>query len=148
HGQPASLRRAFYHPLALATLNDEPATASALLFEAVLREALLGPTADARLALPRGSLAELYVEPAQGWLAARGAIVRANAPVTRVRVEGGVARGVELKDGERLRADAVIAAVPPPALLALVDEGLRRDVPYWGGVERLQPSPIVSLHLW
>jgi squalene-associated FAD-dependent desaturase len=148
HGQSAAARRAFYHPLALATLNDDPATASARLFEGVLREALFGPGADARLALPRRSLAELYVEPAQAWLAARGAIVRADAAVARVIVEGGVARGVELKDGERLRADAVIAAVPPPALLALVDPELRRDVPWWGGIERLQPSPIVSLHLW
>jgi squalene-associated FAD-dependent desaturase len=147
-GQSATARRAFFHPLALAVLNDDPRTASAKQLEAVLREAFFGPDADARLGMSTVPLSELYVEPAQAWLAARRATVRAGAVVARVLVEDGVARGVALRDGTEVRSDAVIAAVPPRALVALVDEEHRRDEPWWAGVERLEPSPIVSLHLW
>jgi hydroxysqualene dehydroxylase len=147
-GQSPAARRAFFHPLALATLNDDPATASAKLLETVLREAFFGAGADGRLGVAKLPLSQLYVEPARAWLEARQATVRAGVAVERVVVQGGVARGVRLRGGEQLLADAVIAAVPPRALLAVVEPALRHEVPWWSGVERLQPSPIVSVHLW
>jgi len=39
HRQPAAVRERFWHPLALATLNEDPAVASASLFRAVLVDA-------------------------------------------------------------------------------------------------------------
>ncbi len=42
-------------------------------------------------------------------LAERGVAVRCNAAVTRIRIEGGRAVGVELEDGERLDADIVVS---------------------------------------
>jgi squalene-associated FAD-dependent desaturase len=153
-GQSPAARRAFFHPLTLATLNDDPRTASAKLLETVLREGFFGSTsgsssaADGRLAAAKVPLSQLYVEPARAWLEAHGATVRPGVAVERVLVEDGVARGVRLRGGEALTADAVIAAVPPRALLALVDPALRQDVPWWSGLERLQSSPIVSVHLW
>ncbi len=42
-------------------------------------------------------------------LAERGVTVRCNAAVTRIRIEGGRAVGVELEDGERLDADIVVS---------------------------------------
>ncbi len=147
-GQSPAARRAFFHPLTLATLNDDPRTASAKLLETVLREAFFGPDADGRLGAAKVPLSELYVEPARAWLQANRATVRPAAAVERVLVDGGVARGVSLRGGEQIAADAVIAAVPPRALLALVEPALRQDVPWWSGIERLQSSPIVSLHLW
>ena len=42
-------------------------------------------------------------------LARRGVSVRCNAPVTRIRIEGGRAVGVELQNGERLDADIVVS---------------------------------------
>jgi len=41
--------------------------------------------------------------------AERGAVVRTSADVVEVRVEGGRVSGVDLADGERLRADVVVA---------------------------------------
>ena len=150
-GQSHASRRAFFHPLALATLNDDPRTASAKMLEAVLREAFfVGPGAagDARLGMARVGLSDLYVDDARAWLQARGAMVRLAAGVERVVVERGVARGVTLRGGELVRADAVIAACPPAALVALVDAELREGETWWAGLDKLASSPIVSLHLW
>ncbi|MGZ3444012.1 MAG: hydroxysqualene dehydroxylase HpnE, partial [Polyangia bacterium] len=150
-GQSHAARRAFFHPLALATLNDDPRTASAKMLEAVLREAFFvapGQGGDARLGVARVGLNDLYVDDARAWLQARGATVRLSAGVERVLVERGVARGVKLRGGETIAADAVIAACPPPALVGLVDAELREGETWWAGIERLTSSPIVSLHLW
>jgi squalene-associated FAD-dependent desaturase len=150
-GQSQAARRAFFHPLALATLNDDPRTASAKLLEAVLREAFfVGPASggDARIGLASVGLSDLYVDDARAWLQARGATVRLGAGVERILVENGVARGVGLRGGEKIAADAVIAACPPAALIAVVDPEVREGEPWWAGLEKLQTSPIVSLHLW
>ncbi len=42
-------------------------------------------------------------------LAARGVAVRCEAPVTRIRIEGGRAVGVSLENGERIDADIVVS---------------------------------------
>jgi squalene-associated FAD-dependent desaturase len=150
-GQSPAARRAFFHPLALATLNDDPATASAKMLEAVLREAFFvapGAGGDSRIGVARVGLSDLYVDDARAWLQARGATVRLSAGVERVVVERGVARGVGLRGGEVIAADAVIAACPPPALLSLVDAELQQGETWWAGLGKLTSSPIVSLHLW
>jgi phytoene dehydrogenase-like protein len=46
----------------------------------------------------------------------RGVAIRTGIPVRRLVVEGGRAAGVELEDGELVRARAVAAAVPPKLL--------------------------------
>ncbi|HEX8952312.1 MAG TPA: FAD-dependent oxidoreductase, partial [Polyangia bacterium] len=133
-GQSDAARRAFFHPLALATLNDDPRTASAKMLEAVLRDAFfVGPAAggDARIGLARVGLSDLYVDDARAWLQARGATVRLQAGVERVIVERGVARGVGLRGGEVIAADAVIAACPPAALVSLVDAEWREGETWW-----------------
>ncbi|MDK3257503.1 phytoene desaturase family protein [Blastococcus capsensis] len=47
---------------------------------------------------------------------AHGAVLRTGSPVRRVLVENGRAAGVELADGERLRADVVVSGVDATAL--------------------------------
>jgi len=55
---------------------------------------------------------------------ARGAVIRASVPVSRLLVEGARVSGVELQSGERIRARAVAANVPPKLLFRdLVPEG-------------------------
>ena len=47
---------------------------------------------------------------------ARGAVIRTNAPVARLIVEGNRALGVELADGEKIHARAVASNIPPKLL--------------------------------
>ncbi|MEQ8967901.1 MAG: phytoene desaturase family protein [Azospirillaceae bacterium] len=59
-----------------------------------------------------------------------GARLRYSAPVTRIRVEGGRARGVVLENGERLEAGAVVCNADVAALSSgLLGDGARRAVP-------------------
>ncbi len=151
-GQSANARRLLWHPLAIATLNDDPRSASAKLLGAVVREALLGSRQDAQLGTPSVGLSELYVDGAAQYLAERKATVRLSAPVEKLLIEGeggeAVARGVELRDGERIDADVVVAALTPAALFAVVPESVRAGEPYFENLGRLPTSPIVSVHLW
>jgi phytoene dehydrogenase-like protein len=67
-----------------------------------------------------GAISEAMARAAE----ARGVIVRTRAPVSRLLVEGARAAGVELQSGERIRARAVAANVPPKLLFRdLVPEG-------------------------
>jgi squalene-associated FAD-dependent desaturase len=147
-GQSTAARRGFWHPLTRAVLNDDPATASAKMLEAVLREAFFGSRDDARLGLFSVGLSELYADDAARFVEARGGRVVTAAPVERLRIEDRTVRGVVLRDGSRHDADAVIAAVPPAVLLELVPAELRTGETFFEGLERLRPSPIVSVHLW
>ncbi|MSP62443.1 MAG: FAD-dependent oxidoreductase [Myxococcales bacterium] len=150
--QSEGARRAFWNPIAIAALNDDPQIASARMFEAVLKEAFLGTAEDARFGVPRVGLSELYCDGAARFLAAREAVVRLAAPVAEVRVRSvsgtRSVEGVILRDGQRLDAEVVIAAVPPRAVLELIPEAARKDEHYFDGLAHLGTSPIVSIHLW
>jgi squalene-associated FAD-dependent desaturase len=151
-GASAAARRVLWHPLAIATLNDDPRTASAKMLGAVVREALLGSREDARLGIAPMGLSELYVEPAARFLAERHAQVRLDTPVESLVIAGSggeaLVRGVRLKSGEEIGADVVVSAVPPAALHELVPPQVRAGEPYFEHLLRLSTSPIVSVHLW
>jgi uncharacterized protein with NAD-binding domain and iron-sulfur cluster len=119
---------------------------------AVVREALLGPREDARLGIAPVGLSQLYVDPAAKFLAERRAEVRLDCAVDSLVIAGSggeaLVRGVRLKSGEEIGADAVVTAVPPAALAQLVPASVRAGEPYFEGLSRLTTSPIVSVHLW
>jgi hydroxysqualene dehydroxylase len=156
-GQSEPARRVLWRPLARATLNDEPRSASAKMLAAVVREGLLGSREGARLGFPRRGLTQLYVDAARRYVEHAGGRVRASTPVAELVVEragsSAIVRAVRLApeaggDGERVAADAVVLAVPPDAVAPLVPEAARANEPYFDAIARLAPSPIVSAHLW
>jgi phytoene dehydrogenase-like protein len=59
---------------------------------------------------------------------ANGAVVRTSAPVARIDVSNGRARGVTLESGEEIRADVVIAATHPK--ITFLDQIDRALLPY------------------
>jgi len=138
--QPAAVRRALWHPIAIATLNEAPARAAAAPFAEVLARAFFGRRRDAQLVLPAVGLSELYTEDARRFLEAHGGTVEMRAQVASLELAPDRVAGVRLRDGRRLAADACIAAVPPGALAAIVPPALAPP-PF-------ETSPIVSVHLW
>ncbi len=140
-GQSARARHALWDPLVWATLNADPERASARLLAAVVGRALLASRDGSRFLLPALPLSELYVEPGRKYLEARGGAVRTRAAVDTVCVEGGRSVGVRV-DGERIDADAVILAVPPPALQRLAIPGVSPHA------SLAKATPIVSVTLW
>ncbi|HKB08753.1 MAG TPA: hydroxysqualene dehydroxylase HpnE, partial [Candidatus Polarisedimenticolia bacterium] len=146
-GQGSAALDRLWNPLAIATLNEEPARASAAMFLPVLREVLAGGASGSRLGVARVGLSDLYADPAAQFLRARGSEVRLRAPVRELLVQGRRCTGVLLPNGERLTAPHVIAAVPPADLLEMLPSGIAAD-PYFSRCARLETSPIVSIYLW
>ena len=160
-GQGQAARRLVWDPLALAILNEPVERAAAVLFHRVYQEAFLRDHRASRLVFARRGWGVL-VERLAGYLESRGGRVERAACAQGLIVDAGRVTGVRYqKRAERReeivvgrapemlleRADAVVSAVPPPALLALVPED-RRTTPPFSTLDRFSGSPIVSVDLW
>ena len=79
-------------------------------------------------------------------LSERGVTVRCNAPVTRINIEQGCARGVTLENGERLDADIVVSNGDPAwTYRYLVDAQHRR---HWTDRKIARGKYSMSLFVW
>ena len=146
-GQSSEACARFWHPLAIATLNEAPELAAAAPFAAVLRRAFFAGARAARFALARVPLSDLYTSDACRAVEKAGGTVTTGAAVASLSLAGERVDGVVLKDGRRIAADAAVLAVPFTALLRFLPPALR-DVPPFRALARLGTSPIVSVHLW
>jgi squalene-associated FAD-dependent desaturase len=146
-GQSTAACARFWHPLALATLNEAPELAAAAPFAAVLRRAFFAGARAARFVFSRVPLSELYTADARQGVEAAGGIVRTGATVVTLALEGERVAAVVLRDGSRIEADAVVLAVPCSALLPILPPALR-VVPPFRALAGIGTSPIVSVHLW
>ena len=146
NGQTARLREMLWEPLALAALNQSIREAAAPPFVAVLARMFGGGARDASLALPLCPLDELYAEPARRFVEARGGEVRIGS-AARVHLAAGRVAEVEVR-GTRLRAGAVVAAVPWYALLELFSGDLAPIEQLLRSAAGTRASPIASVNLW
>ncbi len=146
HRQSARLREMLWEPLALAALNQDAREAAAPVFVRVLAQ-MFGPDPrDSAIAVPLLPLTELYAEPAQRYIEARGGHVSTSAPA-RVRISGGRVEAVEA-GGERWTPAAVVVAVP---WFALDDTLVGETGPVssvLAAARAMRPSPIVTANLW
>jgi squalene-associated FAD-dependent desaturase len=148
HGQSSKLAEWLWHPLALAALNQSPATASAAPFVRVLGELFSSDPSSAAVGLPAVPLDELGGVPAKAFIEGRGGAVHQRAPA-RIELDdrGGIA-AVYAGD-TRFETTTVVSAVPwfafgrlfargvPPALAQIADHAAA-----------MQSSPIVTVNLW
>ncbi len=147
-GQSPRARSAFWHPVAIATLNEDPKLASADLLAEVMLRAFFAGKDDARFVLSKVGLSELYTADAHRYVVERGGTIESKAHVVGIGVRGDEVSHLDLRDGRRLTAAAYVSAVPPQGLFPLLPVAVRRDDAMLGGIERLTSSPIVSVHLW
>jgi squalene-associated FAD-dependent desaturase len=146
--QSTAARRAFWHPVAIATLNEDPTLASADLLAEVIVRAFFSGKENARFVLSKVGLSELYTVDARRFIEERGGRVEIKAHVVGIGVRAGEISHVDLRDGRRLTAQAYVSAVPPHGLFPILPLAVRRDGPALGAIERLASSPIVSVHVW
>ena len=145
-GQSERIKKRFWHPMVIATLNQSPEIASARMLKVVLQEAFGGNSSDSSIGISGVGLSDLYTDGASDFISARGGRVTTGAQVQRLIVERGVISAVELKNGGRIEADFFISAVTPEALRTILPDQFRSDG--FAGLERLGSSPIVSVNLW
>ena len=144
--QSKRINERFWHPLVVATLNESPDVASAKMLVKVLQEAFGAGREASAIGISSVGLSDLYVEGASQFITERGGEITTLTSVTRLVIEGDKVVALELKNGERLQADYFISAIPPSALLQLLDVEIREK--YFRYLEKLKAAPIVSINLW
>lgn len=111
-------------PLLLAALNIAPREGSAKLAGALLRETIALGGQACRPLLARDGIGNVFVEPALGYLRARGISVALGDQLVALRFSGG--RVAQLEFADRLvdlgEDDAVILAVPAYVAASLVPD--------------------------
>jgi hydroxysqualene dehydroxylase len=147
-GQSNRLRRNFWDLLCIAAMNEDPKIASAALFERVLRLALFRSPQDSRLGIAGVGLSDCYTQAAVDYIRARGGRVDLNHPVQGLLIEDDECRGVELGNGERVRAHAVIGAIPWFSLSDILPRELVQSDSFFARISSLRPAPIICVNVW
>ena len=100
-----------------------------------------------RVQIPMVPLEELYGGRLMEWLHTHNVTVRLLTAAERLVDADDRIGGVQLKSGEVVTGDQFILAVPFHRVKSLVPERLAAS-PDLAGIDRLEPSPISSVHLW
>lgn len=147
-GQSENARRAFWYPLSVATLNDEPEVSSAALLAEVLKRAFFSRRRDSAFVYSRVGLSDLYCTGAREFIERAGGVVATHSIVEGIETgDDGRAVRVRLRDGRRLGAANFISAAPPHHLLRILPEWAVAD-PFFARLTELGSSPIICVHVW
>lgn len=144
--QSDEVRRSFWYPLAVSIMNESPEKASACLLARSMHATFFSQRSNAKILIPRVGQTELYVNGALNIFAQHKTNVLLNTEAKSIFFHKDKAVGVGLKNGKRIRAKALVAAVPPFVLCRLLPDRLR-DILHLR-TEQFGSSPIVSIHLW
>ena len=118
---PGALRDRLIEPLVIAALNTAPATGSARLMAAALRETMLKGGAACIPAFPRDGLSATFIDPALAALARGGASVQFGRRVSALETVDGRVHSLGTPDGPVTVADGfVVLAVPAPVAQSLL----------------------------
>src|SRR5262249_37496731 len=110
----------FWGLVLVSALNETPDRIGLRYARKVFVEAFLSHPRGFEVELPSVPLGRLYGEELQGWLARRRVEVRLQQGARQFEVAGDQVEGLRLRDGEALRADWYVAAVPFERLLGLL----------------------------
>ena len=119
---PGALNDRLIEPLVIAALNTAPATGSAALMAAVMRETLMRGGAACIPAFPRDGLSVTFVDPALAALRTAGAELQFGRRITALTSDGGRVTAIGTTDGPLPIGpqDRVVLAVPAPVAQTLL----------------------------
>jgi squalene-associated FAD-dependent desaturase len=138
----------FWGLVLTSALNETPDRIGLRYARKVFVDGFLTHPKGFEIALPTVPLGRLYGTELQTWLHRHGVDVRLNCGVKRFHVAEQRVAGVELRTGEWLGANWIIAAVPFDRLLDFLPADVIDREPYFGNLRRLETSPITSVHVW
>ncbi len=136
HGQGERAIARFWDLIVLPTCNDRSDRVSAALAAFVFHEGFLRTSRGSAIGWSRVGLTRLVDPATRTFLGARGGRVLSGRAVASAGPEG-----VELGDGERIPADAVVLAMPPGRAHEACPEAVAAP-------DGIVSSPIVNVHLW
>ncbi len=150
-GVPPSVRHLVLDQLVIGLLNEKTERVSAFQFAQTLNRGLEKSRENARAGdavWPKVSLHELFVAPAERFLAERGGTILRGNGVRDVELEGEGLAAVLLEDGARLPADAAVLALPPWSLTRLLDGGALSRCEFFAPAREIESAPISTAYVW
>ena len=149
-GLPLSARRAMWDGIVIGLTGDKPDISSAKvpadLLVTGMRKGVKMRT-PVSIGYPTVDLDTLFVRSAEAFFRLNNVSVRTRSPVKSIDIVEGVVKGVTLRDGEELEADAVICAVPVWQVKDLLEQ-MPEHEKIERAVKALTPVPIVSVNLY
>lgn len=147
NGQTEAAIRRFWRVILVSALDEELHLTDARYGIDVFWKAFLRNRKGYVLGIPSIPLGDLYAECRKG-IESRGGEIRSRAAVRRVQFLDGRFQGVVLDDGNEIRANACVVAVPHGELLNLLPEEWRTEKSVFANLKNLETSPITGVHLW
>jgi len=143
--QPAIER--VWRSVLVSALDEDLDRAAAQYGVDVFWKAFLKNRRGFEVGIPAVPLGELY-RGCREAIERRGGAVRTRTAVRALRMESNRVGAAVLDNGEELRADICLSALPHDALLALLPEEMAVRNPVFSALRGLRTSPITGVHLW
>lgn len=100
-----------------------------------------------KVQVPKVPLSKLYGSKLRSWLEQQGVQILLKTGAEEFVVENEKIKSVQLRDGNDLKADHFVLAVPLGVAQTMMPESIRSHSQY-NGLNDIEASPISSVHLW
>jgi len=147
HGQTEAAIANLWDLLIVPSLNDRAGKVSATMGLMIFQEGLLRARHGADVGYAADGLSPAMGEPSRQHLEAAGVQLRLGTPVRQILLDSGQVIGVTLTSGETITGQIYVSALPPQGLWQVLPEPVR-GLPFFAGLQNLEMSPIVNVHLW
>ena len=147
HGQPAAVINRFWFVLLVSALSESLDRISLTHARKVIVDAFLANRDGWYVDIPTVPLEDLYGGRLTDWLTSRGSEIRLQSAAQKLEMTGERISGIRLDADQVVTGDEFIVAVPFYRVRSLLPD-LLDSHPDLRGIERLEPAPISSIHLW
>ncbi len=137
----------FWRPILVSACNEDLDRISCRHAFKIFRDGFLATSVGYQIGLPTVPLGDLYTEPAIRYLEKRGANVRLKEHIDSINVTGLCVDSLTLANGEKVKADTYVSAVPFDLLLKMLPNWTL-ELPHFSQLRNLEYSPITGVHLW
>lgn len=145
-GQSERAIEYFWSVILVSALGEELDRASLASARKVLVDGFLATREAYVMEIPQAPLSTLYGETLQRWFADHGVRLHLNAPIRKVACDAGPR--VVRANGQEVRPDFVVIALPWFKIAEVVDERIASQWPWLGEISSVEASPITGVHLW
>jgi squalene-associated FAD-dependent desaturase len=148
HGQTPRIVERFWGVVLVSALNETPERIGLKYARKVFLEGFLNDRRGFEVELPKVPLGRFYGAELCGWLTHHAVDLQLNQGVKRIDVEAGEVSRLVLRNGESVRADWYVAAVPWNRLLDMLPDEVIDAHVFFSQLRQFETSPITSVHLW
>jgi squalene-associated FAD-dependent desaturase len=148
HGQTRRTVDRFWGVVLTSALNETPERIGLRYARKVFVDGFLKHRRGFEVELPSVPLGRLYGSELEDWLKRHDVTVSLNQAAKSFSLTGSRVRSLKLRQGEAVEADWYISAVPFDRLMSLLPPETVSGHAYFQGFQRLEVSPITSVHLW